>query len=293
VGTRVEGTISSLTKYGAFVELETGVEGLIHISEMSWTKRLRHPSELLKVGDRVEVAVLSIDKEKQRIGLGYKQTREDPWEKVVTECPEGSAVTGKVVSLTNFGAFVSLAEGVDGMVHVSDLSWGKKVNHPSQVLREGDLVEARVLKIDRENRKISLGLKQARPDPWKEVPDRYPVGTLVGATVTSLTDFGAFAEIEPGLEGLIHISELSADRVEKVSDVLSVGQKITAAVTKIDQEARRIGLSVRAGQEREAVRNQVNIQAEVESEGKSIAAGLSDFGQLLNAALEKDRKGSD
>jgi ribosomal protein S1 len=160
-------------------------------------------------------------------------------------------------------------------------------------LREGDLVEARVLKIDRENRKISLGLKQARPDPWKEVPDRYPVGTLVGATVTSLTDFGAFAEIEPGLEGLIHISELSADRVEKVSDVLSVGQKITAAVTKIDQEARRIGLSVRAGQEREAVRNQVNIQAEVESEGKSIAAGLSDFGQLLNAALEKDRKGSD
>ena len=293
VGTRVEGTISSLTKYGAFVELETGVEGLIHISEMSWTKRLRHPSELLKVGDRVEVAVLSIDKEKQRIGLGYKQTREDPWEKVVTECPEGSAVTGKVVSLTNFGAFVSLAEGVDGMVHVSDLSWGKKVNHPSQVLREGDLVEARVLKIDRENRKISLGLKQARPDPWKEVPDRYPVGTLVEATVTSLTDFGAFAEIEPGLEGLIHISELSADRVEKVSDVLSVGQKITAAVTKIDQEARRIGLSVRAGQEREAVRNQVNIQAEVESEGKSIAAGLSDFGQLLNAALEKDRKGSD
>jgi small subunit ribosomal protein S1 len=171
IGTRLTGTISSLTKYGAFVELETGIEGLIHISEMSWTKRLRHPSEVVKMGDRVEVVVLSIDKEKQRIGLGYKQTKEDPWEKAVTEYPEGSAVTGKVVSLTNYGAFVSIADGVDGMVHVSDLAWGKRINHPSQVLKEGDVVEARVIKVDRENRKIS---RFGKPSP---ALGRSPSGT--------------------------------------------------------------------------------------------------------------------
>lgn len=282
VGTRCEGAVTSLTQYGAFVMLEAGVEGLIHISELSWTKRIRHPSEVLKEGDRIQVVVLGFDKAKRRVSLGFKQTSEDPWEKVMRDHPEGSTVTGRVVSLTNFGAFVSIAEGVDGMIHVSDLSWSKKVNHPSEVLKEGDVVDAKILKIDRENRKISLGMKQARPDPWSTATTKYREGSVVAATINSLTDFGAFAEIEPGLDGLIHISEISSERINRPGDVLTIGQKVKAVITRMDWEKRKIGLSVRAAEER-------GEPPEKEAEVQEETGSMSDFGHLLSSALEKDR----
>ena len=287
--TKYEGTVTSLAPYGAFVMLEPGVEGLIHISEMSWTKRLKHPSEVLKKGDRVEVVVLSIDMKKKRVALGYKQTTEDPWKDITEHHGEGSTVTGTVVSLTNYGAFVSLGDGVDGMIHVSDLTWGKKVNHPSQVLKEGDVVEAKVLKIDHANRKISLGMKQVKPNPWQEAPAKYPEGTVVKAVVNNLTDFGAFAEIEPGLDGLIHVSEISSERVERPSDALSVGQEVVAAITKIDVKGRKIGLSIRAAEERVPMMELAEDQEASTDEPEP----MSDFGQLLNAALEKGKPEED
>jgi small subunit ribosomal protein S1 len=286
---RYTGKVTSLTPYGAFVELEAGVEGLIHISEMSWTKRLRHPSEMLKEGDLVEVVVLALDTDKKRVALGYKQTTEDPWEALDRDHPEGSAVTGKVVSLTNYGAFVAIGNGIDGMVHVSDMVWGKKIGHPSQVVKEGDVVEAKVLKIDKENRKVSLGMKQVRPDPWEAIGSKYKEGTVVNATVNNLTDFGAFAEIEPGLDGLVHVSEISSDRVEKPADALSLGQKIKAVITKIDKGGRKIGLSIKQAEEKEVLSHLDDGDTSSYSTEEEGDEPMTEFGRLLNAALEKDK----
>lgn len=297
IGQKVRGKVTSVTAYGAFVDIGSGIEGLIHISELSWTKRVRHPKDVIKVGEEVEAVILSIDTEKRRVALGYKQTTEDPWLAVLRDSPEGSVVSGKVVSLTNYGAFVSIAEGIDGMIHVSDLAWGKKVNHPSQVLKEGDIVQARVLKIDEENRKISLGMKQAKPDPWENARVRCAVGTIHDAVITNLADFGAFADLGDGVEGLIHVSEISSDRVSKPSDVLSNGQNVRVMVTKTDWESRRIGLSIKACEEGAGEVSSdpgshriQDIPAEYESSEPEDQGGMSEFGELLNKALSKDRK---
>ncbi|MCA9435123.1 MAG: 30S ribosomal protein S1, partial [Candidatus Omnitrophica bacterium] len=297
-GGKVRGKVTSLTNYGAFVEIGDGIEGLIHISEMSWTKRIRHPKDMLKVGDEVEAVILSIDKDKRRVALGYKQTTEDPWQLVLREYPEGSTVSGKVVSLTNYGAFVQIAEGVDGMVHVSDLAWGKKINHPNQVLKEGDVVQARVLKIDEENRKVSLGMKQATPDPWEVAKSKFAEGTVVEATVTNLTDFGAFADVGGGIEGLIHVSEISTDRVDKPSDVLTKGQKVKVMVTKTDWENNKIGLSIKACDAKAGSTDPTVGSVEIPSEYTDPdhleeEGGMSEFGEILSKALSKDRSSNE
>ncbi len=281
--TRCRGKVTSITQYGAFVELEPGIEGLVHISELSWTRRVRHPSEVLSDGEEVDVVVLGLDKDKKKISLGFKQTSEDPWERITREHPEGSNVSGSVVSLTPFGAFVTLGEGVDGLVHISDMSYGKKINHPSEALKEGDVVEARVLKIDRKNRKISLGLKQARPDPWLKAESRYHEGDVVSAVVNRLADFGAFAEVEPGLDGLVHISEICTRRINHPSEALAVGQSVQATITRLDVDKRKMGLSIRAFEEMGDPRS----AAPVRQEEKET---LSDFGQALNSALGREKE---
>ena len=247
VGSRVRGKVVSLTDYGAFVELAEGIEGLVHISEMSWTQRVKHPSKVVAVGDPVEVVILDVDKGNKRISLGMRQTEPNPWLSVEERYPVGTRVEGTVRNLTDFGAFVELEEGIDGLIHVSDMSWTKRVRHPSEVLKRGDKVEAIVLHVDKTNRRISLGLKQSQPDPWQSiVPDKYRVGMDVKAKVVRLTDFGAFVELEDGVEGLLHISELSHERVAKPEDVVSVGNELTLKIIKLDADERKLGLSLRA-----------------------------------------------
>ena len=243
---RVRGKVVSLTDYGAFVEIERGVEGLIHVSEMSWTKRVTHPSKVLEVGQEVEVQVLDIDAVNRRVSLGLKQTEPNPWEMVRINHPVGSRIKGKIKSITDFGLFVEVEENIDGLVHVSDLHWTKKVKHPSELYKKGDDVEAVVLGIDVENERISLGIKQLAEDPWSQVPRRYAPGTRIKGAVTSVTDFGVFVEIEEGVEGLVHVSQLSTERVDKPSSVFKVGDVVEAEVTNVDSREKRIGLSVKA-----------------------------------------------
>ncbi|TMA52095.1 MAG: 30S ribosomal protein S1 [Deltaproteobacteria bacterium] len=242
---RIRGKVVSLTDYGAFVEIERGVEGLIHVSEMSWTKRVTHPSKVLEVGQEVDVQVLDVDPTNRRISLGLKQTEPNPWEMVRIKHPVGSQLKGKIKSITDFGLFVEVEESIDGLVHVSDLHWSKKVKHPSELYKKGDDVEAVVLGIDVDNERISLGIKQLTEDPWSQVPRRYPVGTRVKGAVTSLTDFGAFVELEEGVEGLIHVSQLSNERVDKPSSLFKLGDVVEAEVTNVDSREKRIGLSWR------------------------------------------------
>jgi len=246
VGTVVRGKVVNLVPYGAFVQLEEGVEGMVHVSEISWTKRVARASDVLEVGQEVDVAVLGINKEEQKISLGIRQTETNPWDLVQERYPIGTRVKGKVRNFTNYGAFVELQEGVDGMIHVSDMSWTRKVNHPSEVLNKGDDVECVVLEVDAPNQRISLGLKQAQEDPWTGITSRYQVGQLVKGKVTKLTSFGAFVEIEEGVDGLVHISQLSEERVQKVKDVVNLGDEVEARIVKIDPVERRIGLSVKA-----------------------------------------------
>ena len=245
-GTRVRGKVVNLVPYGAFVQLEEGVEGLVHVSEISWTRRVARASDVLTAGDTVEAVVLSINKDEQRISLGMRQIEANPWDVVAEKYPIGARVRGKVRNFTNYGAFVELQEGIDGMIHVSDMSWTRKINHPSEVLKKGDEVEAVVLEVDPSNQRISLGLKQAQEDPWTSISSRYHVGQLVKGKVSKLASFGAFVEIEEGVDGLVHISQISDDRVQKVRDVLQPGQEVEARVIKIDPVERRIGLSIKA-----------------------------------------------
>jgi len=243
---RIHGKVVSLTDYGAFVEIERGVEGLIHVSEMSWTKRVTHPSKVLEVGQEVDVQVLDVDPTNRRISLGLKQTEPNPWEMVRINHPVGSQLKGKIKSITDFGLFVEVEESIDGLVHVSDLHWTKKIKHPSELFKKGEDVEAVVLGIDVDNERISLGIKQLTEDPWSQVPRRYPVGTRVKGAVTSLTDFGVFVELEEGVEGLIHVSQLSTERVDKPSSLFKLGDVVEAEVTNVDSREKRIGLSIKA-----------------------------------------------
>jgi small subunit ribosomal protein S1 len=246
VGAKVHGKVVNLAAYGAFVELETGIEGLVHISEFSWTKRVARPSDMLSVGDEVDVAILSINTVEQKIALGIRQTEENPWDTVLKRYPIGSRVKGKVRNFTSYGAFLEIEDGIDGMIHVSDMSWTRKINHPSEMLQKGVEVEAVVLEIDPSAQRISLGLKQAGEDPWHSIASRYSIGQIVKGKVSKIASFGAFVELEDGVDGLVHISQISADHVEKVKDALKVGQEVEARIVRIDSDERRIGLSIKA-----------------------------------------------
>jgi small subunit ribosomal protein S1 len=244
VTSRVKGQVVNVMTYGAFVKLEEGIEGLVHISEMSWTKRVSHPSELVSIGDEIEVVVLGIDKKKQEISLGMKQTQANPWEQVAERYAVESMVKGNVRNLTNYGAFVELEEGIDGLLHVSDMSWTRKISHPSEMLEKGQAVECKVLSVDTERRRIALGLKQLDTDPWvSTIPGKYQAGQLVTGKVTKITNFGVFVGLEDGLEGLLHISELSEQKVENAEDVVKVGDEIEVKILRVDTDERKIGLS--------------------------------------------------
>lgn len=246
VGQRVKGKVVNLVPYGAFVELEPGVEGLIHVTELSWTKRIAKPSDVLKKDQEVEAVVLSINKEEQKISLGVRQLEANPWDKVSEKYPPGTRVKGKIRNLTSYGAFIELEEGIDGMIHVSDISWTRKINHPSEVLKKGEEVEGVVLEVDKENQRISVGIKQLTEDPWANIDKYYKVGDLVTGKVTKLASFGAFVGLQHDIDGLVHISQVSEERVDKIKNVLKVGQEVTARVIKIDKQERRIGLSIKA-----------------------------------------------
>lgn len=246
IGSRVKGRVVNLVPYGAFVEIEEGVEGLVHVSELSWTKRVAKASDVLELGQEVDAVVLNLNKEEQKISLGIRQTEVNPWSLVQEKYPIGSRITGKVRNFTNYGAFVELEEGIDGMIHVSDMSWTRKINHPSEMLKKGDEVECVVLEVDSEYQRISLGLKQASEDPWSTIQHKYEVGSKVKGVVSKITSFGAFVELEEGIDGLVHISQISDEKVETVRDVLKPGDEVEARVVKIDPSDRKIGLSVKA-----------------------------------------------
>ena len=246
VGSRIKGKVVNLVPYGAFIEIEEGVEGMVHVSELSWTKRVARASDVLTVGQEVEAVVLNININDQKISLGIRQTEENPWDKVQDRYPIGTRISGAVRNFTSYGAFVELEEGIDGMIHASDMSWTRKVNHPSEVVKKGELVECVVLEVDPNQQRISLGLKQAQEDPWANISTRYHVGDKVSGKITKLTSFGAFVELEEGIDALVHISQISDDRVQKVRDVLRPGQEVEARVIKIDPVERRIGLSIKA-----------------------------------------------
>jgi small subunit ribosomal protein S1 len=244
VGSRHSGEVVNVMSYGAFVKLEPGLEGLVHISEMSWTKRINHPNELVAIGDKIEVQVLNINKDKQEISLGMKQVQPNPWDKVAEKYPPGTIVEGVVRNLTNYGAFVEIEEGIDGLLHVSDMSWVRKVVHPSEVVNKGDHVRCVVLNVDQERKRVALGLKQMANDPWEgDIPGRYHPGQIVKGKVTKLTNFGVFVELEPGLEGLLHISELADHKVESPEEVVKVGDEVEVKVLRVDTADRKIGLS--------------------------------------------------
>jgi len=251
IGTRVRGQVVNIMSYGAFVKLEEGVEGLVHISEMSWTKRVNHPSEIVTQGDDVEVLVLDINKDKQEISLGIKQTEENPWTQVEAKYPPGTVLSGTVRNLTNYGAFVEIEEGIDGLLHVSDMSWTRKVNHPSEMLKKSDVLQTVVLSVDQNKKRVALGLKQLSRDPWElDIPNRYHVGGLIVGKITKLTNFGAFVELESDLEGLLHISEITDKRIKNPEEVVQVGQEVQCRIIKVDPNERKIGLSLlREGEE--------------------------------------------
>ena len=244
----IEGTVVNVMSYGAFVKLEDGIEGLVHISEMSWTRRINHPNELVSIGESIEVVVLGINEEKQEISLGMKQTQANPWDKVADNYPPDSMIKGRVRNLTNYGAFIEIEEGIDGLLHVSDMSWTRKVSHPSEVLEKGQEIDCKVLSVDQQRRRIALGIKQLSEDPWEtDIPAKYQPGQTVTGTVTKLTNFGVFVGLENGLEGLLHISELSDEKVENPETVVKEGEEIEVRILRVDVEERKIGLSRRSG----------------------------------------------
>ncbi len=283
VGDRVKGQVLSLMDYGAFVELEKGIEGLIHISEMSWTKKIPHPSKVVNVGETVEVVVLNVDPSHRRISLGLKQIMPNPWEQVKEKYPVGSIVKGPVRNVTDFGIFVGVEGGIDGLVHVSDLHWTRKIKHPSELYKKGDEVEARVLGVNVQNERFSLGIKQLADDPWKKIAERYPVGSKVKGEITSIPDFGVFVRLEEGVEGLVHVSQLSTERVDKPSSLFKVGEVVEAEVLHVDPQERKVGLSVRALKKSEE-RQEMEKYLKKEKE-----AGKFSFDTILNEELKLDR----
>ncbi len=282
VGSRVTGAVVNLMSYGAFVKLEEGIEGLVHISEMSWTRRINHPSEMVSIGEEIDVVVLEIDKHKQEISLGVKQTEVNPWELVAEKYPPGTVVAGKVRNLTNYGAFVEIEPGIDGMLHVSDLSWTKKVAHPNECLKKGDDVKCVVLEVDQDKQRISLGIKQLTEDPWMEaIPTHYQPGMIVQGKVTKITNFGVFVELEDQLEGLLHISELSDQKVENPQDVVKPGQDLEVKILRVDIDERKIGLSLK--------RAQWSAEADAATESASEKAGPALGGLGDTGALGTDK----
>ncbi|MBF0481812.1 MAG: 30S ribosomal protein S1 [Desulfovibrionaceae bacterium] len=248
---RLKGKVTNLVDYGAFVELEAGVEGLVHISEMSWTRKLRHPSQVARVGDEVEVVVLGVDQTKKRISLGMKQIKPNPWDVVAEKYPEGTVLEGSVKNITEFGVFIGIEDGIDGLIHVSDISWTKKIRHPGEMFKVGDTLQAKVLTVDKENEKFTLGIKQLSEDPWHNVPDRYPVGALVTGVVTNITDFGLFVEVEEGIEGLVHVSEISRKKIKTPAELYKEADTIEAKVIHVSADERRLGLSIKQLKEEE------------------------------------------
>jgi small subunit ribosomal protein S1 len=279
VTSRITGRVVSLTDYGAFVELEPGIEGLIHVSEMSWTAKIRHPSKVVSVGDEVDAVVLNLNKADKRISLGMKQVEPNPWDVIGEKYPVGTTIQGKIKNITDFGLFIGIDEGIDGLVHISDLSWTKRIKHPSELHKKGDEIQAIVLNIDKENERFSLGVKQLNPDPWEEIPIRYPVGSTVVGTVTNVTDFGLFVEIEEGIEGLVHVSEISKDKIKTPIGLFQEGQQVNAKVVNIGQEERKIGLSLKRLEEDEEKDNYYEYLS-------SPKAATSNLGQLLKEELE-------
>ena len=274
VGSVHEAEVVNIMSYGAFCKLEEGVEGLVHISEMSWTKRINHPSEVVTQNQKVKVKVLEINKDKQEISLGMKQVEENPWERVAEKYPPGSVVEGKVRNIANYGAFVEIEEGIDGLLHVSDLSWTKKIGHPSEVLKKAESVRAVVLSVDQEKQRIALGLKQMQEDPWQTViPANYRPGMVVKGHVTKIANFGVFVELEPGLEGLLHISEISDQKVEKPEDLVKVGQEVDVKILRVDSDERKIGLSLKRAQwaQEEVVKE---VQRSERAEKRGLRGGL-------------------
>jgi small subunit ribosomal protein S1 len=279
VDTQVKGRVVSLTDYGAFVEIEEGVEGLIHVSEMSWTKKIRHPSKILNVGDEVEAVVLSINPENKRISLGMKQLEANPWDVIAEKYPVGTTIAGKIKNITDFGVFIGIDEGIDGLVHISDISWTKRVKHPSEVFKKGQEVQAIVLNIDKENERFSLGIKQLEKDPWETIPERYPLGSVIQGPITNVTDFGLFVELEEGIEGLVHVSEISKEKIKSPVGQYKMGDNITAKVINISPKDRKIGLSVKKVDDQEERSN-------YEEYVNSAKAATSNLGELLKEELE-------
>lgn len=281
IGDRVRGKVVSLAEYGAFVALEEGVEGLVHVSEMSWTRRVRHPSEILKVGEEVEAAVLGVDMANRRISLGIKQTEVNPWTVIGERYPVGTKLEGQIKNITDFGVFIGIEDGIDGLVHVSDISWTKRIKHPGEVFSKGQTVQAVVLSIDADNERLSLGIKQLSPDPWSEIPARYRPGTRVRGKVSSVTDFGIFLELEEGIEGLVHVSELSYEKLATPKGFANVGDELDAVVLSVDTGERKIGLSIKSLQ---TAIEKAELAAYMESQGEA----TSNLGELLKEGLKKN-----
>ena len=278
-GDRVQGKVVSLTEYGAFIALQDGVEGLIHVSEMSWTRRVRHPSEILTVGEEIEAVVLGVDPGNRRISLGYKQTQANPWTLIGERYPVGTKIEGQIKNITDFGMFIGIEDGIDGLVHVSDISWTKRVKHPSEVFKKNQEVQAIVLNIDKENERFSLGIKQLESDPWESIPQRYPVGSIIAGPITNVTDFGLFVELEEGIEGLIHVSEISKEKIKSPVGQYKPGDRITAKVINISPKDRKIGLSVKKIEEQEERSNYDDYL-------NTSKAATSNLGELLKEELE-------
>jgi small subunit ribosomal protein S1 len=282
IGSRVQGKIVNLTDYGAFVELETGVEGLIHVSEMSWTQKIRHPSKVVSVGDQVEAVVLSVDPDKKRISLGMKQIEPNPWDVIAEKYPVGTVIEGKIKNITDFGLFIGIDEGIDGLVHISDISWIKRVKHPSELFKKGQEIQAKVLHIDKDQERFSLGIKQLEPDPWDEIPRKYAVGTVVSGVITNATDFGIFVELEEGIEGLVHVSEVSKEKIKTPVGMFKIGELLTAKVININKKDRRIGLSIRRAkkdEDQQYMKDYLNTSREA----------TSSLGDLLREEMDKTR----
>lgn len=286
-GSRVKGKVVSITDYGVFVELEEGVEGLVHISEMSWSKKPKHPSKLVSVGEEIEVQVLKVEAETKRISLGMKQLQPNPWDVVEERYPIGAIIEGKIKNITDFGVFIGIEEGIDGLIHVSDLSWTERIKHPSEKYSKGETIQAVVLKIDKENERFSLGVKQLEPDPWQAAANNYPIGTMVEGVITNVTDFGVFVQLEEGIEGLVHVSEISKEKVKTPVGMFNVGDTLKAMVINVSADDRKIGLSLKAleedGEEDKATAAEV-----VQKQSSVQSSGPSTFGDLLKAAASEN-----
>jgi len=285
VGASVTGKVVSITDYGVFVELEEGVEGLVHISEMSWSKKPRHPSKIVAVDEKIEIKVLKVEAETKRISLGMKQLQPNPWDVVEESYPVGSVIEGKIKNITDFGVFIGIEEGIDGLIHVSDLSWTERIKHPSEKYAKGETIQAVVLKIDKENERFSLGVKQLEPDPWVAAANSYPTGTTVEGTITNVTDFGVFVQLEEGIEGLVHISEISREKIQTPVGMFNVGDTLKAMVISVSSDDRKIALSTKALEE-----GVDEGAAKEEYEQKQQTAGPSTFGDLLKAAADEQEE---